>query len=110
MKKLYLLIIGILLICSPNGYAEEKESVRFSGVGFGGTRPFTVSCPCEIQWQTPGGGFTAWLNSPDGHQLSLIGNTHTGTNGNSYWPKSGTYFLDVQTSQKWTVRVIEIRP
>jgi hypothetical protein len=105
--KVPVAILGLLLMCGSTGYAEEKEIARFSGTGHGATRPFTVTCPCEIQWQATGSSFAAWLASPEGRELALIGNTAPASNGTYYWPKSGTYFLKPQ-GDNWTIRVVEI--
>ena len=100
-------ILVSVLIWSSTVQAEEREIARFSGNGHGATRPFTANCPCEIQWQATGSSFSAWLASPEGKDLALIGNTTPAGNGTYYWPKSGSYFLK-PAADKWTIRVIEI--
>jgi hypothetical protein len=106
MLRLAAAALALVLVVGA-AQAEEREVARYSGDGMGATRPFTASCPCEIQWQASEKDFVATLASAEGQAQAMFGHAQAGT---YYWPKSGAYYFRPINASKWTIRVIEIGP
>lgn len=104
-------IIQDLRSSEPEGSAQQglKIIARFSGSGMKTTRPFSVSGPWEVRWETSAevfylNGFEA--GDPNSTYPSMIAGPNAPSRGSSYLDRGGRYYLKIQASGPWSVTVV----
>lgn len=120
MAKMFYSFLGwmVLVFWLPTGaHGAEvapytaSETVTFSGSGTTTTRPFTVKGEWELKWKAK--GFLAVhlynLESRLNEKLMFVYNSGGGK-GSSYHPDSGTFFLNVVSSEPWSISILELKP
>lgn len=93
----------------PEPQQEPRVIARFSGSGMKTTRPFSVSGPWEVRWETSAevfflNGFEA--GDPNSTYPSMIAGPSAPSRGSSYVDRGGRYYLKVQSSGSWEVTVV----
>jgi len=73
------------------------------------TRPFEVDEPWEIQWTSGNDYFSIELYGQDGKRLELIANQSKSGASSNYEPRGGTFFLKIEASDTWTIKVVRIK-
>ena len=84
---------------------QPSVGTSFKGSGWQNTRPFKVSTPWEVVWdsQKP---ITIVIYTADDQTAGVAGNENG--KGRSYQPKGGTFFLSIQTMDNWQVSVVPV--
>lgn len=107
---------GRKVILRDNGtwaYADTSPATnvltQLSGNGAMNTRPFTAPGPWEIQWTARGDIFQIFVYDGSGDLIGVAANQAGPGSGQSYQPKRGTYYLQVNALGTWTVRVVPAR-
>ena len=103
--------LGLCLLSPPLlfGYVENLVN-EIEGKGSANTRPFTVSQNWEVQYEVKSGGlFAIALHDSQGNLISFLAKQIVEGSGRSFYPKGGTYYLNVTSSSDWTIKIVELR-
>lgn len=95
---------------SEDSAQKDTEIIaRFSGSGMKTTRPFSVSGPWEVRWDSSAevfflNGFEA--GNPNSTYPSMIAGPNAPSRGSSYVDRGGRYYLKIQSSGSWRITVV----
>ncbi|MCF8307415.1 MAG: hypothetical protein K9I68_00245 [Bacteroidales bacterium] len=92
--------------------ANKKDNnvvASFSGSGGKNTRPFNAPSGWEIQWNAKGSLFQIYLYKANGSLVGVPANQQGAGEGNSYQPKKGKYYLQINAMGDWKVNIIDIQ-
>jgi len=84
----------------------------YSGSGMQTTRPFTVKTAWEMQWDIKAGEFIVfqvYLYDKDGNTVGIVANQSKSGKGSSYNPKKGTFYLSVNATSDWEIKIVEVK-
>lgn len=95
-------------IVQINTEGTHSATTVFSGSGGQNTRPFTTDGAWEIQWNATGNIFQLYLYDENGKLVGVPANQQGPGEGNSYQPKAGTYYLQVNTSKDWEIEIVPV--
>lgn len=87
--------------------AAERLIAEYSGKGMRATRPFEVHGQWEARWVGKGRSFGYYLRRADGKLVDIVNQVGPGP-GSSFFPKPGKYYLDIDASGEWKVRIFEL--
>jgi hypothetical protein len=87
----------------------SSEIATFSGSGGKNTRPFTSTGPWEIQWDAKGEIFQLFLYTGSGKMIGIPANQQGSGKGTSFQPKAGKYYLQVNATGTWSVKIVPVR-
>lgn len=91
--------------------AEDPIIKSYSGNGTQTTRPFTAETPFEIQWLAKAEDFMVFqimLYNKDGNLINVVANQLKPGRGSFYSPKSGTFYLNINTVSVWAIVVVAV--
>jgi hypothetical protein len=83
--------------------------VKLSGSGAKNTRPFAAPGPWEIQWDARGDIFQIYVYGKSGNLIGVAANQMGSGKGNSYQPRGGEYYLQVNAIGAWALEVVDMR-
>jgi len=94
--------------------AEDPIIKEYSGTGAQTTRPFVINGPWEIQWDAKDDGtgfivFSIALYDKNGNPIGLIANQTKPGKGSFYNPKKGTFYLSVNATSDWEIKIVEVK-
>ena len=89
--------------------AEDVLVAEYSGKGYQVMRPFTVQGPWEVQWTSDGGAFAVYVADESDSTGDLIANQSGGGSGSSYRPEGGSYYLKIEGSGQWQIKIVAIK-
>lgn len=81
----------------------------FQGNGTSNTRPFITPGPWEVQWDASGDVFQIFVHDGVGNLVDVAANQLGAGRGASYQPRSGTYYLQVNATGAWALRVVSVQ-
>jgi hypothetical protein len=88
---------------------RERVVLAQDGSGVTRTRPFTVERGWTIQWKALGRGvFQIYVKDAEGLIVDVAANETGPSSGTSYQPRAGTYFLETNASQSWSLQVVQL--
>lgn len=88
----------------PSSPAIGKSAITFEGSGMQSTAPFTVSEGWTLTWTSNDSLFFVSVHTKDGRPIEMFGNSKSGS---AYIPKGGTYYLKVNSTGDWVIKVKE---
>jgi len=93
--------------------AEDPIIKEYSGTGAQTTRPFVTNGPWEIQWDAKDDGtgfivFSIALYDKNGNPIGLIANQTKPGKGSFYNPKKGTFYLGINATYDWEIKIVEV--
>jgi hypothetical protein len=98
----------IALASLPIAASQDAVVQQYAGNGTQNTRPFAVTQGWEIQWDTSGDIFQLYLHTASGDLVDVAANQMGSGSGASYFPKPGTYYLQVNAIGPWALRVVNL--
>lgn len=103
--------LGLCLLSPPFlvGCVEIPVN-EIQGKGSANTRPFTVAQNWEVQYEVKSGSglFAIALHDPQGNLIDFLAKQIGEGSGQSFYPKGGTYDLNVTSSSDWTIKIVEL--
>lgn len=102
------LLFTILTFTESLSAAAEEILQQASANGTRNLRPFTVKDGWELRWDTKSPMFTVMLHSTTGELVDTLATQMQPGPGVTYYPKGGTYYLQIIASGDWTVTVIQL--
>lgn len=81
----------------------------FSGSGTRSTRPFEAASRWEIQWASTE-GIRIVLHTASGEELGVAAEQTAPGRGSTFQPEGGAYFLRVESTGDWRIRLVELGP
>lgn len=96
---------------APKPPAKKNASVlmQASGNGARNTRPFTSAAAWEIKWHAKGSMFQTYVYSSDGKLVGVAANQQGSGKGQSFQPKAGTYYLQVNAIGEWSITIVPVK-
>ncbi len=94
---------------NKNSDAGSSVITTFSGSGGKNTRPFVVTGPWEIQWDAKGDIFQLFLYTANGDIVGVPANQQGPGKGESYQPKAGKYYLQVNAMGTWKIKIVPVK-
>ena len=88
---------------------EWRKIKEWQGNGIKTTEKFTVGSEWAISWTTKAGILQIYVYASDGELFNLAANTMIAGSDISYFHKAGTYYLEINALQPYTVQVSEPR-
>jgi len=101
--------INIVQVNSSKNYSSTSSTTSFNGSGAQNTRPFTTNGSWEIQWDATGDIFQLYLYTASGELVGVPANQMGSGKGNSYQPKAGKYYLQVNAIGNWKIKIVPVR-
>jgi hypothetical protein len=98
-----------LLIAAGDAFAQNTVVTTFSGSGSKYTLPFTVKDGWEVQYDQDGDSFQLSAYHPDGVIVDILVETDRPGKGDSYEPKGGKYYLGVNATGNWTIKIVQLK-
>ena len=92
--------------------AKDPIIKSYSGNGTQTTRPFTAKTPFEIQWLAKDEDFMIFqitMYNKDGGLVGVVANQLKPGKGSFYSPKSGTFYLSINTVSAWAITVVAVK-
>jgi hypothetical protein len=93
--------------------AASGIEAQWSGNGLTTTRPFRVSGPWELQWDSAGNFFQVFLyraGEVHGQAIpNIVANQPGSGSGSSYVPQSGEFYLVVNAIGRWSARAVRVQ-
>jgi hypothetical protein len=86
--------------------AANFDGASYSGSGAQNTRPFTVDGPWEVHWNAAAGIFQIYLYNLRGELIDVAANQMGSGAGSSFQPKGGTYYLQVNATGNWKIKIV----
>jgi hypothetical protein len=104
-------MVAMSLFTVMGGYPGQVDPIlaELSGSGGRNTRPFTAPAAWEIQWNAQGQVFQIYVYSEVGELVGVAANQLGAGKGTSYQPRGGRYYLQVNATGSWTIRVVEVK-
>lgn len=86
---------------------------QWSGNGLTTTRPFRMTGPWEIQWESQRDGIQIYLYRPGGPtgqtMLGVLANQSGPGRGSAYVPNGGEFFLNINAIGRWSARAVRVQ-
>ncbi|KKM77650.1 hypothetical protein LCGC14_1367810 [marine sediment metagenome] len=89
--------------------ASSEKIASWRGSGIKTTKPFTITkSPWVIAWSNSGGGYLSiFASKANGRIVSMAANTMKDGKDVSYVYETGTFYLEINGSKDWTVKVYQ---
>jgi len=118
MGKLNLAYILTCVLSFAAGVVNANEQVAYSidGTVTTRTRPFSVGTPWELRWElsciNKDYSCSAWIGvqDPSGDSVESIGTVEPGPTGHYYFPKGGTFLIEVSNvyNARWKIWAVRL--
>jgi hypothetical protein len=105
MKLIIWAALASVFLLLPAG--AEEVIKEFSGTDTFSTKPFTVPDNWEIQWESKGQYLQILVNTENSIPLGFVADQMGPGAGSSVQPKGGTYYLYMNASGDWKVKILK---
>lgn len=102
-------VLCIILAAVTFTALAQSTVAEYSGNGLSNTRPFTVQDSWEVQWDANGDIFQIYVYDTNGNLIDIAANQMGPGTGASFLARGGSYYLQVNSIGRWSVRVVQLQ-